>query len=94
MKTYGFVSYEHTEAYAYIFPFSYVRTILYFSLRFSFQKLGGRHNIGLGPSTNLKTPNRNKVKCDFTSKYRDPTGKCNNRINPLTFGVAYTPFRR
>lgn len=43
--------------------------------------------------TNLKEK-KEEIKCNFNAKYRVPTGECNNKINPFTFGVAYSPFRR
>lgn len=61
--------------------------------RLSYSKRRGRHNIGLGPSTELKEKYE-ETKCNFESKYRDPTGQCNNKKNPFTYGVAYTAFRR
>lgn len=61
--------------------------------RLSYNKRRGRHNIGLGPSTKLKEKHE-KTMCNFESRYRDPTGRCNNKKNPFTYGVAYTAFRR
>lgn len=63
-------------------------------LRHSFKKPKGRNSIGHGPSLNLKKSQAIKYECDFNSKYRRATGTCNNRNNPLKYGVAYNPFRR
>lgn len=57
------------------------------------KKHSGRWNIGKGPAIDLDLPKKNTV-CDFNSKYRNPNGTCNNKQNPIQFGVAMQPFRR
>lgn len=43
---------------------------------------------------NLEKSTGDQNQCEFHLKFRQPTGICNNRKQPLKYGVAYTPFRR
>lgn len=68
--------------------------ILTVRFRYSFDKRRGRHTIGEGSLTHVKDFALDSSQCDFNARYRDPTGRCNNKLFTLQYGVAYTPFRR
>lgn len=52
-----------------------------------------RWSIGHGPNIRLPSPNT-ATHCDPNARYRNANGTCNNRREPMRFGVAMLPFRR
>ncbi|XP_068156160.1 chorion peroxidase [Drosophila tropicalis] len=62
--------------------------------RFNYTKSPGRDNIGWGPRIVLPDPTVLRLDCDFNSRYRQPTGVCNNKEHPRTYGASMVPYRR
>ena len=61
--------------------------------RNNIKRRGKRWSIGRGPRLNKNIVEDHSF-CNFNAKYRLPNGTCNNKDNPLTYGVAMRTFRR